>query len=432
VSEGKLYNRWLIVLGAILVQLCLGAIYAWSVFRKPLEKCFNCTSTQASLPFSVVLVVFAIGTIIGGRLQDRYGPKIVAIIGGILLGAGMILASFATASLPLMVVAYGVISGLGIGFAYSCPIAAGVKWFPDKRGLITGLAVAGFGLGSFFFAPLATSLIGSPQPDGTLAATPYSLLGANLFSVSPVGVFNTFRVLGIAYVVVVVVGALFLRNPPAGYVPAGWTPPQPRAGAPAAAAFAPGQMFGTWQFWVIWLLYFAGAGTGLMIIGQTSPIAQETAKFSVKTATVAVGILAIFNSLGRILWGRVSDALGRIRTLFIIYLLNGLAVFGYFLIPTAPWYLWVGVALVGGTFGGYLAIYPAINADFFGTKNAGVNYGFIFMAYGIGGLLSNILAPKVKELTGNYNLAFILAGALCLAACVVINFVKAPAPRTQS
>jgi OFA family oxalate/formate antiporter-like MFS transporter len=191
-------------------------------------------------------------------------------------------------------------------------------------------------------------------------------------------------------------------------------------------------MLGTWQFWVIWLLYFAGAGTGLMIIGQTSPIAQDVAKFSVKTATVAVGVLAIFNSLGRILWGRVSDALGRIRTLFIIYLLNGLAVLGYFLIPTAPWYLWIGIALVGATFGGYLAIYPAINADFFGTKNAGVNYGFIFMAYGVGGLLSNILAPKVKELTGNYNLAFILAGALCLVACVVINFVKAPASKTVS
>ena len=169
-----------------------------------------------------------------------------------------------------------------------------------------------------------------------------------------------------------------------------------------------------------------------MIIGQTSPIAQEMAKFSVKTATVAVGILAIFNALGRILWGRVSDAIGRIRTLFIIYLVNGLAVLGYFLIPTAPWYLWIGIALVGGTFGGYLAIYPAINADFFGTKNAGVNYGFIFMAYGVGGLLSNILAPKVKELTGNYNLAFVLAGALCLIACVIINFVKAPPAKAVS
>src|SRR5512136_594008 len=167
-SEGKLYNRWLIVLGAILVQLCLGAIYAWSVFRKPIEVCYGCTPSQASLPFSFVLVFFALGTILGGRLQDRYGPKIVAIIGGVLLGAGMILASFATSSLVMMVSAYGVISGIGIGFAYSCPIAAGVKWFPDKRGLITGLAVAGFGAGSFFFAPLASGLIGG---------TPYNLLG---------------------------------------------------------------------------------------------------------------------------------------------------------------------------------------------------------------------------------------------------------------
>jgi OFA family oxalate/formate antiporter-like MFS transporter len=424
-TEGKTYNRWLIVLGAILVQLCLGAIYAWSVFRKPLEHCYNCTSTQATLPFSFVLVFFALGTIMGGRLQDRLGPKIVAIFGGILLGLGMILASFATSSLTMMVIAYGVISGIGIGFAYSCPIAAGVKWFPDKRGLITGLAVAGFGAGSFFFAPLASGLIGG---------TSYSLLGANLFSLPSAGVFNTFRILGIGYLVIVIIGALFLRNPPTGYCPSGWTPPQAKPGVAASAGvdYNPGQMLGTWQFWVIWLLYFAGAGTGLMIIGQTSPIAQDVAKLSVKTATVAVGILAIFNALGRILWGRVSDAIGRIRTLFVIYLVNGLAVLGYFLIPSAPWYLWIGIALVGGTFGGYLAIYPAINADFFGTKNAGVNYGFIFMAYGVGGLLSNILAPKVKELTGNYNLAFILAGVLCLIACVVVNFVKAPTPKAQT
>ena len=422
-EQPKLYNRWLIVLGAILVQLCLGAIYAWSVFRKPIEQCFNCSPSSASLPLSIVLLCFALGTIAGGRLQDRYGPKIVAIIGGILLGLGMILASFAAGSLTLLIVAYGVISGVGIGFAYSCPIAAGVKWFPDKRGLITGLAVAGFGAGSFFFAPLASGLI---------SGSSYNLLTANLFGLPKIGVFGTFRVLGIAYLVIVFIGALFLRNPPAGYCPAGWTPPQAKAGAPGCAPTDrnPGQMLGTWQFWVIWLLYFAGAGTGLMIIGQTSPIAQDVAKFPVQTATVAVGILAIFNALGRILWGRVSDALGRIRTLFIIYLINGLAVLGYFLIPTVPWFMWIGIALVGGTFGGYLAIYPAINADFFGTKNAGVNYGFLFMAYGIGGLLSNILAPKVKEVTGSYNLAFILAGALCLIACVAINFVKAPTPKT--
>ncbi len=420
-SNGKVYNRWLIVLGAILVQLCLGAIYAWSVFRKPIEGCFGCTPSQASLPFSFVLVFFALGTIVGGRLQDRYGPKLIAIIGGILLGLGMILASFATTSLVMMVVAYGVISGVGIGFAYSCPIAAGVKWFPDKRGLITGLAVAGFGAGSFFFAPLASGLIGG---------TPYNLLGANLFGLPAIGVFGTFRLLGIAYLVIVVIGALFLRNPPAGYCPAGWTPPAAKPGCAPAFTATPGQMLATWQFWVIWLLYLAGAGTGLMIIGQTSPIAQEVARFPLATATLGVGILAIFNALGRILWGRVSDAIGRTRTLLIIYLINGLAVLGYFLIPSAPWYFWVGIALVGATFGGYLAIYPALTADFYGTRNSGVNYGFVFMAYGVGGLLSNILAPKVKEVSGNYNFAFMFAGILCIVAAIVINFVRAPAPKS--
>jgi OFA family oxalate/formate antiporter-like MFS transporter len=406
VSENKTFNRWLIVIGAILIQLCLGAIYAWSVFRKPLETSLNITATQASLPFSFVLIFFALSTVIGGRLQDKFGPRVVAIIGGILLAAGMILASFAQ-NIEMLIVAYGVVSGIGIGFAYVCPISAGVKWFPDKRGLITGLAVAGFGAGALIVGPLARAMI------------------------DRIGPFLTFRYLGIAYFVLIIIGALILRNPPLGYRPAGWNP-QTATRTPQTSDFSAGQMIKTAQFWFIWMTYFAGCAAGLMIIGQTSPIAQELARFSKETAAIGVSVLAIFNTVGRIFWGRVSDSIGRTRALSLMFLINTVAILGYFLIPSLPAIFWLGIALVGSSFGGYLAIYPAVTADYYGTKNSGINYGLVFTAYGVGGLLSNIFAPRMKEITGNYNAAFIVTALLCLlAAIIVFGFLKAPSPRSK-
>ncbi len=405
-TDKRTFNRWLIVVGALLIQLCLGAIYAWSVFRKPLESALNISSTQASLPFSFVLIFFALATVAGGRLQDRFGPRIVAIIGGILLALGMILASFAQ-NITMLVIAYGVVSGIGIGFAYVCPISAGVKWFPDKRGLITGLAVAGFGAGALIVGPLARAMIDA------------------------IGPFATFRYLGVVYLILVLIGALILRNPPAGYKPAGWNPPQPAAGASVRTDYTAGQMLGTIQFWLIWLTYFAGCAAGLMIIGQTSPIAQELGGFSKETAALGVSVLAIFNALGRIFWGRISDSLGRTRSLFLMFLINAVAILGYFLIPSLPFIFWIGIALVGSSFGGYLAIYPAVTADFYGTKNSGINYGLVFTAYGVGGLLSNIFAPRIKEITGNYNVAFLITALLCIAAGIVIITVKPPSAKAK-
>jgi OFA family oxalate/formate antiporter-like MFS transporter len=458
-SEGKVFNRWLIVVGAILVQLCLGAVYAWSVFRDPIRDLLNVKLAQAQLPFSFVLIFFALATVLGGKLQDRLGPRIVAIIGGALLGIGMIIASQAE-SIAGMVIGYGIISGIGIGFAYVCPIACGVKWFPDKRGLISGLSVAGFGAGALIVGPLAQGLmrsIGAARQLPTELAARLSTKLAPAFTdtialksalsatdsaaavnaaglqaaaakaaILPLGVQPTFLYLGIAYIIIVTIGALILRNPPPGYKPAGWNPPQPAAGSVVKTDYTAGQVLGTGQFWLIWLLYFCGAGTGLMMIGQTAPIGKEMAGLTPAMAAIGVSVLAIFNAIGRIFWGRVSDSIGRTRALFIIYLINGLAVASYFLIPAFPAWYWVGIAFVGLTFGGYLAIYPAINADFFGTRNAGVNYGLIFTAYGFGGLSGNLLAPIVKQATNNYNLAFVLSAVLCLVSAVLILLLKAP------
>lgn len=393
-------NRWFIMVGAILIQLCLGAIYAWSVFRKPLQGApLNLTPTQATLPFAFVLISFALSTIIGGRWQDKKGPKVVAMTGGIFLGLGLILSGLTKSFLGILL-SYGILSGIGIGLAYVCPISVGVKWFPDMRGLITGISVAGFGAGALIVAPIARSLIDT------------------------INVFNTFIVLGISFLILVIIGALILRNPPEGYKPEGWTPP-PTSQA-TTYSYSPSEMLKTYQFYLIWLIYFFGCATGLMIIGQTSPIGQDLAKLTKETAAFAVSLLAIFNAFGRIFWGKISDWIGRIKTLFLIFLICGIAVFLYTIIPSLPFYYWIGVSLVGLCFGGYLAVFPAVTADFYGTKNVGMNYGLVFTAYGVGGLLGNIFAPQVLERTKSYNLAFIVAGILCLLGAIITFLIKYP------
>jgi OFA family oxalate/formate antiporter-like MFS transporter len=404
VAEEKVFNRWLIVVGAVMIQLCLGAIYAWSVFRIPLQQSIadgglGLTPSQATLPFSLVLISFAIATIIGGRWQDKAGPRLVASVGGIVLGVGMLIAAFSR-SFIWLTIGYGVISGFGIGFTYVCPVATGIKWFPDKRGLITGLSVAGFGAGALIAAPLARALI-----DG-------------------VGVFTTLAILGIVYLCVIVVSSQILRNPPLDWKPEGWTPPEKTQ--MTKQDFGPGEMLSSLSFYLVWIMYFVGCLAGLMIIAQTSPIGQELVGLTPKIAAVAVGTLAIFNAIGRIFWGRLSDMLGRKKTLFLMLLICGVAILLYNAIESFPPYYWIGIYIVGLCFGGYLAIFPAITADYYGTKNIGINYGLVFTAYGVGGLLGSLFAPRVLEITKSYSMAFTAAGILCLLGAVVALVSKPP------
>jgi OFA family oxalate/formate antiporter-like MFS transporter len=403
-AEDRVFNRWLIVGAAILIQLCLGAIYAWSVFRIPLQQSIangglGLTPSQATLPFSLVLIFFAIATIVGGRWQDKAGPKLVATVGGIVLGAGMIIAALSK-SFIWLTIGYGVISGFGIGFTYVCPVATGIKWFPDKRGLITGLSVAGFGAGALIVAPLARALI-----DG-------------------VGVFTTLAILGIGFLCVIVISSQILRNPPSGWKPEGWTPPEKTQ--MTKQDFGPGEMLSSLSFYLVWLMYFFGCLAGLMIIAQTSPIGQELVGLTPKVAALAVGTLAIFNAIGRIFWGRLSDILGRKKTLFIMLLINGVVILLYNTIEVFPFYYWIGIYIVGLCFGGYLAIFPAITADFYGTKSIGINYGLVFTAYGVGGLLGSLFAPRVLEITKSYSMAFTITGILCLLGAVIAIISRPP------
>ncbi len=445
------------MLGALIIQVSLGAVYIWSVFQTPLLTRFpDWKETQVTLPAQIILACFALAVIVAGRIQDRIGPRPVAMAGGLMLGTGLILAKFTGSFTPgtaliWLILTYSVTGGLGIGAAYVCPIATCVKWFPDRRGLITGLAVAGFGAGAFFFAPLARGLITGGS---------YELFGKKIFSLPEVGLFNTFLVLGVIFLFTIILGALFLKNPPPGYRPAGWNPPdEPAAAIILKADFSPAEMFRTRQFWLLWTTYLTGCAAGLMIIMKASPIWQSFALSTISTGidsnilsritsagALAVSILAIFNSLGRIFWGKISDVLGRKNTLIIMFLLCGLTLLNFSLLKSYPFFL-TGISLVGLCFGGFLAVFPAITADYFGTRHYGANYGWMFSAYGMGGLLGPFLAAalmrtsaivKITEVgsageqavktlvAGDYSRAFLVAGLLCLSATAALLLLRKP------
>lgn len=388
-------NRWVVVMGAVLIQLCLGAVYAWSLFNQPLVDKFGWDKADVVVTFSITIFVFSLFTIIAGKIQDRIGPRWVATLGGIIMGTGIMLASTAT-TITQLYLYYGVIGGAGIGAAYVCPLATCLKWFPDKRGLISGVAVAGFGAGALVFKPLILKLIAS------------------------VGVSETFLYLGIIYLVAVVIGAQFLVVPPAGYVPRGWTPPVVHQ-SNAHQDFSPGQMLATRHFYVLWVMYLFGAAAGLMVIGLAKDIGINLVGLSAAAAANAVVVVAIFNALGRIVWGTVSDKLGRINSLLFMYLLAGAAMF-LMSSTTMDYVSFLALcSAVGFCFGGFLAIFPTVTADYYGTRHVGTNYGIVFMAYGI----AAIVGPKIGT-SGSMTQAFLIAACLCAIAAGLSFLVRKP------
>ncbi len=395
-SQDKVKNRWVVVLGAVLIQLCLGAVYAWSLFNAPIMKLHpDWKPSDVVMTFSITIFVFAIFTIIAGKIQDKIGPRWVATAGGIIMGVGIMLASQAS-TLTQLYLFYGLIGGAGIGAAYVCPLATCLKWFPDKRGLISGIAVAGFGAGALVFKPLILSFLGS------------------------YGVASTFLYLGAIYLVAVVIGAQLLVVPPAGYVPAGWTPPAQGSGG--GHDFSPGQMLGTMHFYILWIMYLFGATAGLMVIGLAKDIGTKLVQLGDAQAANAVVVVAIFNAAGRIIWGTLSDRLGRITSLLIMYILAALAMFAMSFM-TMGYGSFLGLcSLIGFCFGGFLALFPSVTADYYGTKNVGTNYGMIFVAYGT----AAIIGPKIGTAVA-FTQAFLIAGILCAIAAGLSMLVrKAP------
>jgi MFS transporter, OFA family, oxalate/formate antiporter len=423
----KYASRWTVIAGALLVQVTLGTVYAFSVFVTPLQLEFGWDRTTTQWAFALTLATFAGVMIPAGRLQDRIGPRKVASIGGILLGLSFLLgALLVSAERPwALYLTYGIIGGAGIGFAYVCPIAAAVKWFPEKKGLITGIAVAGFGAGALFFAGPASILLQPPAGgEDTVGLSQLLLIGLGISEGGGFGVgWRTFFVLhGVVAGSAVLLGAALLRNPPPG-----WTPPaQPGVSQPvqAAADVEWRDMLNTPLACMIWLTFIFGATSGLMAIGQWTPMMAavlEGHRFapdwmrSFGRFLEPVGILALFNAIGRIFWGRVSDLIDRPRAMMIMFLLQGMV---FMMLPSAQsnTAIFLASALVGLNFGGCFALFPSLTADCFGTRNFGVNYGWIFTAYGVAGIIGPIAGGILFDITGQYVLAFVFAGTLCFLA----------------
>lgn len=422
----KVMNRWLVVAGGILIQVCLGAIYAWSAFTAKLTaEPYSFTRTETQIVFSVGLVTFAlVMALVAGRWQKKSGPRIVAATGGLVLGLGYVVAGLSGTSFPLMLLGIGVLGGAGIGLAYVCPIAALVKWFPDKKGMITGLAVAGFGFGALIWIKLTGGFQFGPV-DLTPGWT--GLYGAG-WTVNQV-----FILYGILFAVLVGLGSMVLINPPDGWKPAGWTPPAASAST-GGVEFTAGEMMRTAQFWELFAIFTVGALAGLMVIGiirlfgidALTASGMDAAEATVVTGTAMGLFYALFNGLGRIVWGAASDKLGRKNSIALMSLIQGVMMILFYFIGGSEWGLYLGATLIGFNFGGNFALFPAATADMFGNQNVGVNYPWVFLAYGVGGVFGPILGGMMGD-SGAWAWAFIPAGVACLAAAGLALALHPPA-----
>jgi OFA family oxalate/formate antiporter-like MFS transporter len=387
------------VFAAIAIQLCLGIAYIWSVFQTGIaNSIFGGDNAAAGLTFSLLLATLTIGSVIGGKLALRYSTRIVVILGGLILSAGFFLASFVTPAFPQALwLTYGVMGGVGMGFTYSTTIACAQKWFPHKKGLITGIIVSALGFGGVVFTPLIEIMIGR---FGGVAA----------------GEFMTFRVLSLLFLVVCTVGAVFLNDPPAdGTREAGMT----TGNSNNQKDLTPGQMLKTPQFYLVTVTFMLACMGGLMMIGFAKPIA--VAKGMADIATIGVLLISMFNSLGRLIWGIVSDKIGRHNTILI--LLVGTAALSLLVNLAAGYYIFVLIGLIGFFYGGLLSSFPALTADLFGAKHMSTNYGFVLLGFGAGAVISSQIAGYYKNVaSADINLmlpAFIIA-SLCAMAGVVL------------
>jgi MFS transporter, OFA family, oxalate/formate antiporter len=395
-------NRWWRVVGGLSMNLALGSLYAWSIFVAPLEKEFGWKRAQTSAVFGIAVVVFALSFILAGRLQDKFGPLWISLTGGVLVSLGFFLCSY-THSLNYLYICFGVIGGLGNGFGYATPIPVMAKWFPDKRGLAVGLAVAGYGGGSAIFGPLA-----------------------NLYLIPTYGVHTTFQILGVIFLVMTLIGAFLLKNPPAGYKPAGWTPAPASKAAATTYDFSPGEVLRTPAFYFMWVAYALGTLAGLMVISQLVPFAKSMKIPSEALQTMTIFVGAIGNASGRILSGWMSDAIGRLNVLRLMIGISMVAMPVLYLVGGNVALLYVMVFIVYWCYGTQLSVNASTTSDFWGTKNAGINYGMLFTAWGFAGYFGAKIGGQMYDKYHNYQMAFYTAGILAAVALVCELAAKRP------
>jgi MFS transporter, OFA family, oxalate/formate antiporter len=399
-------NRWGLAAAGFLMQMALGAVYAWSVFRIPLAKQFGWTISQVTLTFTICVFVLGVSAFFGGLWLNKKGPRVVALTGGFLYGIGIFLASFSADKLWWLYLSYGLIGGIGLGFGYIVPISVLVKWFPDRRGLITGIAVAGFGAGALATAPVATRLIQN------------------------VGVLQTFAYLGAAYLVVTMATGYFMRNPPDGWKPAGWVPSTTQTKQRAAVDYTLSGALRTWQWWALWLLLFLNTSAGISLISQESPIFQELAKASAIVAGSMVGIASIGNAVGRIFWASISDAITRRWTFTAMYVAQ---VFLFWTLPgTSSVAALTALAfIILMCYGGGFGTMPAFTADYFGSKNVGPIYGLMMTAWGCASAFGSLFFAHLRQSSGSYVSGLHLI-AIIMAVSVLMPILVSPPKALKS
>src|ERR1700682_4244871 len=369
-------NRWVIAIAGVFLQIALGAVYAWSVFRAPLAKQFGWSISEITLTLTISIFVLGFAAFFGGLWLNRKGPRIVALTGGALYGLGVFLASFSH-SLSWLYFSYGLIGGIGLGLGYIVPVAVLVKWFPDRRGLITGIAVGGFGAGALITAPVATRLIQS------------------------IGVLSTFAYLGIAYLVVTIISGAFMQNPPDGWKPDGWSRTASQTSQRAGHDFMLSEALKTWQWYALWLLLFLNTCAGISVISQEASIFQELAGASAIIAGGMVGLASIGNAVGRVFWAWVSDLITRRATFAVMFVLQVLLF--WFLPSIATVSLMTIITfIVLMCYGGGFGTMPAFAADYFGPKNVGPIYGLMLTAWSFASVFGPLYIARMRETAGNY------------------------------
>ncbi|HEY7488986.1 MAG TPA: OFA family MFS transporter [Streptosporangiaceae bacterium] len=406
-SDDPTRGRWFIAGAAVLLQLALGAVYAWSVFSKALQKdnAFHLAKSTAALPFSVTIGMIFVGTYIGGRIQDRRGPRIVALAGGIIYSIGILLASMPSGKdqFWLLILGYGVIAGFGLGLGYIVPIAMLQKWFPDHRGLITGIAVGGFGFGAVLTSPVAQSLVDHYKEVPT----------------------RSFLWLGLGYLVMVILGASQFRNPPEGYTVPGWQPSSGGKVVESGRDYTQAEALRTPQWFLLTAILTLNVTVGIAFISVIATVAGDVAAYSTAAAATLTGFMGLFNGGGRIFWGWVSTHIGRMTAFLTMLALQGVC---SLLLPHASTAAFFAIlaAVIYLCYGGGFGAMPATAGDFFGLRNAGAIYGLMIVGWSIGGIVGPLLIAKLIGEGDNYTLAFTTMGILALVSMALPLITRAP------
>jgi len=384
------------------VQIGLGTVYSWSVYRRPLSEQYGWSIPEVTLTFSILTVTAGIMAFLGGLWMRRVGPRRVALVAGILYGAGVALSALSSGHLPVLYLTYGLIGGMGLGLGYIVPIATLVKWFPDRRGFITGLAVMGVAAGSLVASPIAAKLI------------------------EVIGVLDTFAVLGSVYLVVIVGSAAFLRDPPTGYRSAGWIP-EDQHRSTTAASFELRDALGTWQWYALWVIFFLNVTAGVGFVSEGSPMAQDLVSVSAVAAGGLFGAAFIGDAVGRFAWPWLSDAVGRRAVLTTIFLFQAL-LFVSLSATDSPGLFAILGALILFSYGGSSGTMAVTTADLFGSRNVGSIYGLMLTAWGLGGVLGPLTISTLRESTGSYEIALRVIAALMLASALLPLRLSRPNP----